>query len=290
MGMSEEQLRALQSASPEEALTMLTGLLGSTGATDAGAQTAYAQARGEFSARPVGPVMGPGGTMQGVNKEIIQTSATGKVLYANGVIYDPETKQTLYPPDQNLAADVPGADAWAAKVQDEWTTEQAEKWRQKLWDQGYQGAGLLQSESGGWGLDLVNALKEYHYNRYANFGKVQPITPQSAVGADITRESFDPLVLKEEVKGWGDVPFNKPLDGKTSEYFADRVIDLAMRLQKEHPEWTAEQIQTGASMRAQKEFVKTPGVKGAIRDAEEDEMDDTLRDSVVSLSQVGSIR
>lgn len=289
MGMNEETLRALQGANPEEALQMLTGLLG--GQTAAETETPYAQARAEFTARPVGPVLGPGGSLEGINREIIQTSPSGKVLYANGVIYDPATRSTMYPPDHSLAAEVPGSDAWASKIQDEWTVKEAQNWREKLWDQGYQGAGMLQSQEGGWGLDLINALKEYHYNRYANFGKVQPITPNAGpAGAGLTRESFDMMAIRETIKGWGDVPFNKPLDGKTAEYFADRQIELALELQQKHPEWSAEQVETGATLRAQKEFVKTPGVKGAIRDAEEDELDDTLRSQVVTLSQVGGIR
>lgn len=213
------------------------------------------------------------------------TSSTGKMLYPNGVIYDPATKQTLYPPRIQDQAQMAGSDAWLREVQDKWSDDKAEEWRKKLWDDGYDS--ILKSEKGGWGSDLVDALAEYHYRRYANGGKVQPMTPggKKEDVKQLIRDTYDPVMLRDEVKAWGDVPFGESLTDEESDYFADKVIEVAARLAKQNPDWTVDQIQEGAKGRVFKRFTEDPQVKGLIKEQEDQEVSYKIRDSVVSLSQ-----
>lgn len=211
------------------------------------------------------------------------TSETGKLLYDNGVIFDPATGNLLTPPGRA----VPGSYEWSLKIQDEWSDAKFNQWRKKLAAQGYEVA-----ETGGKAYDVIQALMAYHQNRYANGGKVQPLTPGGAGavgrGREI-RESIDPVQLKEEVKGWGEIPFGEDLNENAADFLSERIIDLAARLAKENKSWTPEQALTGAQVRAQKQFVKRPGVKSALREAEEDEMDESLRQNIISLAQLGSL-
>jgi hypothetical protein len=274
--------------SPEEALEALSSLQQGLSQQTAGAATAYDSWRAEFGVMPgVVPYL-PGKGPAPVGDKGYTTSPTGKILYANGVIADPTTGTVEFGALANDAT-IEGSPAWLAAVQDK-GEEWANDWRKTLWDQGYQGADLLQSETGGMAQDLIAALRTYHTARYSNFGKVQPVMPTSDQSTrEAIRKSFDFQAEVEEAKSWGQVPFGEDLDPNTAEFFAERVITRAQQLAKKHPEWSMEQIQAGATTRVQKEFVKDPSVKGALKDAEREEMDDSLRQSIVSISQLGSI-
>ncbi len=204
---------------------------------------------------------------------------TGKILYPNGVIADPSNGQVLFPPGDPAVA---GSEPWLAMAQANWDEKKVEAWRKQLAKQGYEVV-----RSGGWAMDVIVALRDYHRNRYLNFGNAQPLIPTTQKAREEIRKSTDFVALKEEIKGWGQVPFEEQLDPNTAEYFADRVMDVATRLARTKG-WTPEQAVAGAQLRVQKEFVETPGVKGALREAEEDEMDESLRDTIVSISQIAA--
>lgn len=207
-------------------------------------------------------------------------SATGKLLFANDVIADPTTGDVFFAPGSTA----PGSEAWILQIQETWSDKEANKWRKRLANQGYQVA-----PEGGMAHDLLTELRNYHKARYLNYGKVQPLVPKTA-DDELIRKSFDLEALTAEVETWGDPIYEEPLDKDVARYYAKRNIALVIRLAKDHPEWTAEQVQSGATLRTQKEFVKAPGVRGALRDAEEDEMDESLREDVVSVAQLGAIR
>lgn len=277
---------------PEEALAM-SGL-NLEGLKNEAIQTPYDQARQQFTASLTGPLSGPGYEAQRreVKKgsEIVQTLPNGMTLYSNGTIYDPN-QGVLYPPDPSSAVNVVGSDVWLRDIQDRWSDDKAAEWRKKLWDQGYQGANGLQTDEGGWGMDLVNALRLYHSNRYANYGKVQPLTPKGAstgIGKAV-RDSLDPVAIRDEVRGWGQAVFGEDLAEPEAEFFAERIMDLTAELARKNPSWSPEQVVAGAERRVQAEFVKTPGVKGELAEMEEDEMDESLRSSIVSIAQVAGI-
>lgn len=212
------------------------------------------------------------------------TSPSGRIMFSNGVIADPSTGELLFPPvgvGRVDPSEVPGSPEWLLKVQKQWTDEKANTWRQRLSEQGYEVA-----KKGGIAYDLLDALRSYHTNRYLNFGKPIPLTPRETRKS--LRRQIDFQSLKEEVKSWGEVLWSESLDDVSADFFADRTLDVAVRLMKEKG-WSSDQAIAGAGLRVQKEFIKTPGVKGALRDAEELEGDTTLRDQMASLSQVVSI-
>lgn len=286
MGMSPEAIERAQKAA-EAAGATLMAQAGAAANTYQAALTEFQMEKGGAGV-PLGPLLGPGGSLT-KKSGILDVSASGKVMYDNGAIYDPATGQTLYPPNPTLAAGIPGSEAWIQDIQDRWSEEKADEWRKKLWDQGYQAAGL-QAETGGWGHDLLAALRAYHNNRYANNGKVQPLAPGAGdIGTrEAIRKQTDFKALVNEAKSWGDA-IELDLSDDEAESLADRLMRKRFVLAREHPEWTMDQIASGASMRVQEEFVDAPGVKGAIRDAEEDELDDSLLNDVVSISQLGAV-
>jgi hypothetical protein len=306
--INDATLKALQSSSPDEALALLGLTVQSAIAMD----TEYNRALQEFNGIPrratdtlgevteavsavaafrePSPAASKGGRLPFIE------SPTGKILYENGAIYDPETERTLYPPDSRAQVSIQGSNAWLRDIQERWSQEKVEAWRKRLWAQGYTGGTatgviLLQSETGGWGVDLVNALREYHADRYANYGKAIPLTPSIPdSGARSIRRTFDKRALKEETKTWGLEAFGEDLDDNEAEFFADRILDVAQRLAKKHgKEWSVDQIQQGAALRVQEQFVKDPAVADALEEMEELEGDTTIRNSLISISQLGQI-
>ena len=210
---------------------------------------------------------------------------SGRILYKSGVVADPTTGEVIFPPGMYRdASTIEGSDEWIRSIQGTWTVKQANTWRKKLASQGYEIA-----ESGGMGYDLLNGLKEYHRMRYLNGGTPLPLAPTTQETREQIRKTVDFQMLKEEAKGWGDAVFGDSLGDEEAEYFAERIVQTMTRLAKKHPEWSMEQLQSGATMRAQKEFVGDEDVSQALNEAEEDEMDETLRSSIVSISQVASI-
>lgn len=249
---------------------------GEMAAAPAASADPWAQARAEFPA--VGGQFPPT-----PGKAPYVESATGKIMYENGVIVDMTTGQ-LVDGAWQTDANIEGSRAWLIAIQKDWSDAKADTWRKRLSDMGYIPEGGL-AESGGMAIDLVNSLKLYYTTKYLNGGTAPRMSPK-ATKTEAIRKSFDPVMVKESVKEWGSIPFDDPLDDDTASYFADRVMDLAVKLAQQHPTWTGEQVQSGAEIRAQREFVQTPGVKGALRDEEDDEMDESLREQMVSISQL----
>ena len=216
-------------------------------------------------------------------------NAAGALLFKNGVIANPLEGTVYFPPaGAHNGVDpeqVAGSPQWLARVQREWTDEKVGAWRKRLSAQGYQVA-----SEGGMAYDLIDALRQYHSNRYTNLGQAIPLTPEGKGGiAASVRDSYDKQMIKETVKGWGEVIWDEPLDDDVADWWADRQIELAVKMAKNNPEWTLDQVQAGAELRAQREFSDAPGVKGALKEAEQLEGSTKLRDSMVSLSQVTGI-
>lgn len=269
---SLEQIQQLLS-SPEA----LAAYLG----TGAGGQTAYDQAKAEFAAPISSPAIQRAYMQHGVG---YIESETGKLLYANGVMVDLASKN-LIPGPWMTDPNVEGSAAWLNEVQnngDKW----ANKWRKTLWDQGYTGAGMLQSESGGMAQDLLDALQAYHFSRYVNYGKAQPLAPTNQKTREAIREQVDFVTLKEEMKTWGVPAFGEELDDDSADYLAERMVRKMTQLAKKHPTWTFEQIETGADVRVQQEFVEEPEVKEGLREAKRIEERTGLRDKLETAAQV----
>lgn len=276
MGMSAEELQR-RIAKVEETVAA------------ASSEDPYTQTRAEFTTVPLGPAPRSPGL------GILSESTTGKVLYENGVIADPVTGGVpLFPTGSVL----PGSEPWIRDIQTKWSEEKANEWRKKLIEQGYDSlvtGGI--ATTGGMAADLLQGLRQYHYARYNNYGKAIKARPTSKDKTSI-REQIDKVALKDEVKAWGQVPFGEDLDPKTADYFSDRIIQVAQRLAKEKG-WNAESAVAGAEVRVMKEFARDPALKdldvqigadGTLEtDTEELEGDTTLRNSIVSISQLGGI-
>lgn len=219
------------------------------------------------------------------------TNGLGQYLWGNGVIADPTQQMVVYPtPDAGIdPEDVPGSPQWLIKISEKWTDAQANKWRKRLVGLHFDAVipgGI--AESGGMAQDLVEGLALYHKARYLSGGKVLPMRPGGPEG-DAIRERLDPVVIKEQAKAWGQVPFGEDLDERTAQYFADRIVNLAVKLAGKNADWSPEQAMQGAEVRVQKEFLKNPDVKQEIQQLEDDEMSTQLRDDIISVSQIASI-
>lgn len=299
--ISPEHFQRLAKSANEETQKALGAL-----ALNASQDDPYSQLRGQFTGTPpLMPMSGAGAALQtGLGSiaaavggeqvrgaDVFAESPEGAIMYANGAIFDPATGRTYFPPDFATAAQIPGSRAWLREIQDKWSEDKVEEWRKKLWDQGYQGAGMLQSDKGGWGQDLIAALESYHNNRYSNYGKAVPLAPGAEGGGigKAVKDSIDFQSLKSQIKEWGQVPFEEDLDDDTAEFFARQFVETMQKLAKKNPGWTMEQLQSGAEQRTQKKFINAPGVERSIEEAEDDEMDNTLRDSIVSISQLSAI-
>lgn len=211
---------------------------------------------------------------------------SGVIKYANGVFADPSTGEVVYP---NAAygqpETVPGSPEWLRKIQDSWDNKKANAWRKRLNKLGFIPQGGLEPK-GGIAQDLLSALKMFHDSRYLNYSKVLPMFPG---GRNPLSKQIDKVALKEEIKEWGQIPFEEPLDGDTAEYFTNLLVSKLGDLQRKHGDWSPEQLMAGAELRTQQAFVKSPGVKEALQDIEDDEMDETMRNGIISIAQLASI-
>jgi hypothetical protein len=211
-------------------------------------------------------------------------SATGKLLYSNGVIADPETGEWTPPPGKA----VPGTKAWWLGLQEKWSEKEANQWRKKLialgFDQMVEG-GI--SESGGLALDLYEGLRAYHGVRYTNYGQVPKPRGDRLTRRDL-RKSLDMVALKEDMKTMGS-EFELELSDSEADQLADRLLFHASRLAK-NKDWDAEGIISGATTRVKKEFGELPGVQQVQELIEEDEMNTEIEDSIVSISQLAAIQ
>lgn len=263
----EDESAAMQT----QVMQLIAGAVQSAGAQ--GDSYASAKATFRIGVHPLAP--GPGGAIR---------NEQGWLLYPNGVIVT--DSEVLYPTQAHGVdpAEIAGSQAWAQKIQDTWSDEKANQWRKTLAGQGYDVA-----TSGGMAHDLLTALGQYHQTRYANGGRVIPLSPGGTQPGELKiKDVVDPVALREEVKSWGQVPFEEDLDDDTADYFANAVMETARRLMKEKG-WDASRAVEGAGVRVQKKFLKDENVAGAIEDAEDDEMDESLRESIVSIAQVASI-
>lgn len=281
----------------EERIAQLEGVLASAASQSTAGQTDYQKLNALFSRTALNPTgigtsLGIGKGVQAQPVDYI-SSPTGAIKYPGiGVIADPNTQAVYFPTHRDGVEDIEGSEEWLRKIQKTWGDEKFEKWRKQLIRLGYDqlvSGGI--AESGGAAMDVIEGLRQYHKARYLNGGEAIPLTPGGGKKniRQAVREQVDFVSLKEEVKGWGEVPFGESLDPGTAEYFADRMLQKMTELARKHPSWTMEQVQTGATTRVQKEFIKSPGVEAGLEEAEDDEMSTALRDSIVSISQLGSI-
>lgn len=203
-------------------------------------------------------------------------SATGKLLYSNGVIADPETGEVLFKP----GSVAPGSEAWLLKIQEEWTDKEANAWRKRLNKLGFVPTGGL-AEEGGIAHDLLSALRLFHETRYANFGKVIPAAPRGEQTKQLAREAYDPLEVKTDARAlltevFGDDPSDEEVKRATPHVMraVRRALSSGATLEK-------------ARLRGEETLIEEIAHDPAVRKWQElEETDTALHDSFVNLFQV----
>lgn len=219
------------------------------------------------------------------------TTDDGWIRLPNGVLANPETQAVIYPP-RGIGADpatIEGSEQWLRAIQETWSDKKFNNWRSKLISMGYDTmvtGGI--AEKGGAALDVIDGMRAFFKIKYLNGGKPIAAAPVDQATREQVRSQVDYQALKERVKTWGEVPFGEQLDPATADYFADQIVREMTQLARKHPTWTLEQVSSGADMRVQKDFLKTPGVKSSVREAEreEDEMSTRIEDTFVSIAQL----
>lgn len=246
-----------------------------------GGEAVSLAARGDFSML-TGPDVQK--VPEGVKEDYV-VAPSGRLLYANGVIADPETGDVFYKPGSVVA----GSPAWRLKVQEEWSDKEANAWRKRLLKFGYIPQGGL-AEKGGVSHDLLAALSMYHKARYTNYGRALPIT---AGQGEADASSIDKMALKQQIKTWGQVPFGEDLEDKETEWLSDRVIEVAQRLARKRgltfgealgKPSTDESGATGAFLRVEKQFAEQPQVAALLQEQEDQEVSYKIRDSLIGVS------
>lgn len=206
-----------------------------------------------------------------------QTNEQGVIRYNNGVIYDPELGKPLFPPNDPEAI---GSEAWLVAIQTAWDASKIQTWRKRLNEFGYD-----LPVKGDFDLTFKNALRDYHYNRYANGGT--PIKLDQAGG--ITKRDFggalDPAVLGGEVEAWFEEAYGDRPSEDEKKFWTDKLAQTAKRIARQQG------LEPGAAVavshaRTQEAFREDPEVQEFARQEEEEEENTELRDSLLSVAQI----
>ena len=275
MGMTEQELAALAAA---------TSQLGS-GSSD------YASVASLFGAQGLASQMraslGLGGQTPG---PLTPTAAQGWTRLPNGVLINAAQQSILFPTkaDGLDPAEIEGSEEWLISIQDSWSDAKFDSWRKRLIKQGFDQAVGGIAPKGGFAADLKAGLRAYWQTAYLNGGKPIAFAPSTQTREAI-RKQVDFVSLKEEMKTWGQVPFGEDLADSEAEWLADKLVGKMTELARAHPEWSFAQLQTGAETRVQREFTEDPNVTPLLKEAQDQEVSYNLRDSILSIAQLGGI-
>lgn len=283
----DERMQEFQGMSSEEQIAGLFSMVDQLGAQLAQAQAAadidhpYFTYRKEFQGINRSWAMTPQQAFHETDPEKFERpeyvpSATGKILYNNGVIADPTTGDVFFKP----GSVAPGSEAWILKIQEEWTDKEANAWRKRLNNLGFVPEGGL-AESGGMAHDLLAALRGFHQARYANFGKVLPAAPKTKETKALAREAYDPLEIKTDARlllteVFGDDPSDEEIERVTPHVM--RAVRRALSSGK-----SMERAQTYGKEQIVQNIAADPAVR---KWQELEETDTALHDSFVNLFQV----
>lgn len=291
MGMTEDQLRK-QGIDPNAPVTF-ADILTTAQQTPIGTATSdYAAVEATFGTQALAAqqktILGLGGFAPAPTTQRPALD-TGWIRMPNGVFANPTLGQVLFPtPAEGFdPSEIPGSEQWLRSIQDTWSETQFDTWRKRLIRLGYDTlvtGGI--AEKGGKALDIIEGLRQYHFMRYLNGGKAIPATPVNQKTREAMREQIDFVSLKERVKPWGTAVFGEDLDDDSAEWIADKIVMEMTQLARKHPTWTFEQIESGADVRVQKEFLKEPEVKEGLKEVRRIEERTGLRDKLETAAQV----
>jgi hypothetical protein len=202
-----------------------------------------------------------------------RTNETGALYFNNGAIANPESGEVFFPPNDPSVA---GSPAWLRKIQDEWSQETINTWRQRLRQYGYDVA-----KEGGFDQVLRDQLAEYHRVRYVNYGKPLPYDQAADLGLaeDVVlpdKSSVHNAVRSHFQRVFGDEPTDEELDE-----WSGFVMKQARRLQRRKG-YTADYAAMAAEERFIERFETDPQVQYVM---EQEEENTELSDSLTAISQ-----
>lgn len=201
-------------------------------------------------------------------------SATGKLLYKSGVIVDLVNGGAPIFQDPNDPT-IQGSPAWLRRVQETWDENKVGVWRKRLANQGYE----IESK-GGISQPFLNALRDYHWNRYFNYGKAVPVadrpTFKEEARAVYTRHDAENDARATYIEVFGDDP--RPEEVKR---FADGYLGAVTKALRKgvSPERAAQRGEQAVI----ENVAQDPGVQKFL---ELEETDTALHDSFVNMFQV----
>lgn len=206
----------------------------------------------------------------------VTEQSTGRVLFDNGVVYDPATGQVSFPPGKK----VPGSEDWRREVID-WDKKRVQKWRSTLNNLGYGVA-----EKGGVDQPFIAALQRYHTDRYSNYGRIVPA--ESQVGRrQEARQAIDRVQLAVEAEGWVNQAYGREASESETEFWADKFMQKFLDLVDKGVD--PSQAAQGATTRVQKQITGTPEGVASQEQLETLEEKTTIRDHLFSIGQLASI-
>lgn len=204
-------------------------------------------------------------------KKGYQTNESGALLYENGVIADPSSRNVYFPANDES---VPGSFAWLENVQEEWDEEKINEWRKRLSQYGYD-----ISDSGPIDQVFLTTLQAYHRDRYLNGGKAVPLDASRA-GKTGEDRIFDPAQLRNAIRqkfrvDWGDDPSEAELESweKFTRTWARKMVQQG---------YSPEQAGMAAEERFIEKFESDPKLQ-FFQEAEEEKTE--LRDSLLGVLQ-----
>lgn len=274
-----------------------------TGLQSAQSQTVYDQLLAEFSDVPRSPLsrlVATSGQMAALhetdpkklsNEDFARVeSPTGKIMFRNGVIADPTSGEVFYPPTSGDANEIRGSEPWLFRIQRDaskggWSEAEANKWRKKLIGWGYDLEGRL-APGGGMALDLIAALRQYHQTTYLNYGKPIKMSPGGTAKKAI-KEQVDMASIRADAASWYDMAELPPAAGAEKEFWADRVIDTAIKMVRGGLPIASAVAKARSS--ALEQFTETPEVAESIEVSRAQETSNVLRSKMFTIGQLAGM-
>jgi len=261
--------------------------------------TAYAQARelSGFQAPPIVAGVTTPSELRGVPPEqvltpgerFVQHPDTGWLLFRNGVLVNPADGSVFFEPNSMA----PGSPNWLRRVQESWSDEQVATWKRRLAEFGY----LTPEQAKTKGIDqaFLEGLRQYHLDRYRNFGKPIPRDLSGAgpggVGGDfaLTARDFQAQIRNDVREQFRRVFGNDPSAAELEEW-TRFVTRTALRLQRRYERRGAspEQALSLASTEAEERFIaRLEGSPEATFLRESADENTSLRDALAAAVAVG---
>jgi hypothetical protein len=195
-----------------------------------------------------------------------------------------ETDVYLYPTDPLAREKAAGTKEWLAKAQETWSDKKVQRWRKELVEQGYDQLVPTLKKSGGWGQDLMEALRLYHESRYSNLGEAIPVVPTidtKRQAKRVVRQTFTDDELEIEVRDMFRESFDDDPDEAELEHWKNMIRRAAMKYARKGR--TGADLVSATEAKVTNDFLDDPVVK---RHMEFEEENTELADGIAGMAQV----